>query len=207
MPVEELLKRCIQKERKAWDEFVRLYGRLVSRSVRHKLNVMNIRACRVEIEDLTQEIFLYIWEKDKLKGVSDPSCLEGWVAIVSLNFTLNYYMRKQMKDSRDTYSLEDILTSNDTVIPLEDMLDSPSLNTEKMINTKEIMDLVENEILKLPVKQRLAIKFNIYDGKKQKDIAEIMDLPISHVSTLIKRAKNRIQKGLKNVIDVKDEIF
>ncbi|MDP8299838.1 MAG: sigma-70 family RNA polymerase sigma factor [Candidatus Tantalella remota] len=202
MPVEELLKRCLRKERKAWDEFVRSYDNLVSRSVRYKLKSMNIHACGAEIEDTVQEIFLYIWEKDKLRGVSDVSCLEGWIAIVSFNFTSTCHMRRDARDIRDTHSLEEFHTCDDVSVSLGEMLESPTLNTEDMVYTNELVDLVENEVLKLPVKQRLAIKFNMYDGKKQKDIAEIMDLPISHVSTLIKRAKNSIRKGIKNIIDV-----
>ena len=63
MSTEDLIQRCVHRDGPAWDEFVRKYQGLVTRTVRYKLSRMAVRASRSEVADIVQEIFLYLWEK------------------------------------------------------------------------------------------------------------------------------------------------
>ena len=57
--------------------------------------------------------------------------------------------------------------------------------------------VLKREISKLEYKEQLALKFNLYEGKKQKDIAKIMNLPKGTIASLISRAKHRLRENLK----------
>jgi RNA polymerase sigma-70 factor (ECF subfamily) len=196
MTTEQLIKKCIERDCRAWDEFIRLYQGLVVKSVRYKLKKLNLNLPRSEFCDIVQEIFLYIWEKDKLSGVKDASCVEAWLAMVSVNRTFNYCKNKAFRRERNAISLDEELCPDNPGISLGSVLSSDKLSTMKSLESGEIREAVEREMSKLDHRQQLALKFNLYEGKTQKDIAEIMHVPENTVASLISRGKKRLKKGL-----------
>lgn len=199
MTVQELLQRCINKDSGAWDEFIRRYRSVVLRSVLYKLDKLGGRLPKNEALDIVQEIFLSIWEKDRLAGVKDTAALKNWLVIVSLNFTSSYFRKNKLR-IKETLSLDEGLSPSMPEVKLGDIIPSLKLNTAKALERNELKDLLEKEISLLNYRQQLVLKFNIYDGKKQKDIAKIMNLPEGTVATLMSRAKNQLKERLKNVL-------
>ena len=197
----ELLRKCVQKDRKAWDEFFKRYESLVIRSVRYKLKKLNFRASPEEYRDIVQEIFTSIWEKDKLSKVKNPDCLKGWLAIVALNYTFNYCSRKAFKKAKNTLSLDEGLTEENPGLCLSNIIPSRKLNTEKTLEANELNRIISSEISKLVPRQQLALKLNILDGKKQKDISSIMNIPEGTVATLISRAKKQLKANLQKILN------
>ncbi len=189
MTTEVLLKQCVDRDLTAWDKFACLYNPLVIKSVRYKLGKMNVRVSKSEYRDIAQEIFLFIWEKEKLSGVRDPKCLKSWLIIFSLNFTSNY-CRKMLKKSEDTFSFDD------TLVP------SFKFTPTKMLESKELGNIIKEKIAEFDNTQQLALKLHIYHNKKQKDIAGIMNLPIGTVSTLLRRGKSILRERLRDTLDI-----
>lgn len=203
MITEELFEKCVNKDPEAWDEFVKRYKYLVTRSVKYKLYKLGVRFLRDEILDIVQEIFLFIWEKDKLQKVKNLKCLRAWLAIVSINFTSDYCKKSTFSHAKNTLLLnENTFFENPEITP-ELFISSPELNTAKMLESNELWRALGKEMSKLRPQQQLALKFNIYEGKKQKEIARIMNIPLNTVSTLIKRAKMHLRKNLKEAFEKK----
>ncbi len=200
MSPEELLKKCVNKDKNAWDEFIRRYSGLVTRSVKYKLNKLNVKVDRSEFQDIVQEIFLSIWEKDKLAEIKNTSNLKGWLVITSINRTSNYCRDHVYKRAKNTLSLDSGPSADIPGLKLGDVIPSPGLNTAKMLEAAEIERLLKEAINKLEYRQRLALKFNLYDGKKQKEIARIMHIPQGTVGYLIMNAKKNIRKKLKEFL-------
>ena len=190
MHADKLVKKCIGSDYLAWNEFVRLYEGLVYRSVRCKLNRINAYAMQSDIHDIVQEIFIMLWEKNKLSMLRDIKRLKAWLVKVSTNSTVNY-CRKVFKITKRTSSLDKTLT-DDASYTLAAIIPCNKSNGLETIEAKEFQDILEREISKLNHKQRQAFKLNVYDCKKQRDIAEIMDIPAGTVSTLVSRAKRQV---------------
>ncbi|MEA3488921.1 MAG: RNA polymerase sigma factor [Candidatus Omnitrophota bacterium] len=199
MTVKELLQKCVDRDRDAWDEFVRRYRSVVARSVQYKLKNMNASMKRGEYLDIVQEIFLLIWEKGRLSKVKNANCIRGWLAIVSMNVTSNYCRKQILESGGRLFSLDGNPLLEEQGAIMRDVLPSGRLDTKKMLESGELKSAIDREIAKLGTKQRLALKFNIYDGKSQKDIAEIMNIPGGTVATLIKRAKERLRHRLRDI--------
>ncbi len=197
-----MLNRCINKDRRAWDEFIRQYEGLVAKSVRYKLSKLRARVPRDQVVDIVQEIFLAIWEKNKLAGVKSPSTLKSWLAMVSLNFTTNYCELRSVRDTGGTLSLDANLFPENPGTTLGCLIPAEKLNTQKTLEANELRAMVDEEISKLDHRQQLVLKFNIFEEKTQKDISEIMDLPEGTVATLIRRGKQRLKDKLKKKIDL-----
>ena len=202
MTDEELLQKCIDKDRAAWNEFVRRFSSLVTRSVRYKLNRMDRHLSKNETLDIVQEIFLLIWKKNKLRGVKNTACLKSWLAIVSINLSVNYCRRNVFKTAKNTLSLDENPLAGTSGMPLGFMIPSSKLNTAKTLRSNELSGILDKEISKLGYRQQLVLKLNIYHGKKQKDIAEIMNIPTGTVATLIRRAKDKLRKNLGNALEI-----
>ena len=198
MTTEQLIKRCIKKDRGAWDEFIKRYQGLVARSVRYKLRRLNLNLPKGEFCDIVQEVFLFIWEKDKLVGINDTVCIRAWLAMVSVNRTFNYCKNKSFRLERDAYSLDEEISQDKPGITLGSILASDKLSTEKSLESREISRAIEREISKLNHKQQLALKLNLYEEKTQRDIAAIMNIPKNTVATLIRRAKNQLKESLRD---------
>ena len=201
MTAKELLRGCIDRDAAAWDEFVRRYGGLVTRSVRYKLNKLGRHLPKNETRDIVQEIFLSIWEKGKLSGVKNTVSLKSWLVIVSLNATSNYCRRHVFK-AGGTLSLDESPFPGSPDAKLGSMIPSPKFNTAKMLEENELKSILKKEISKLEYRKQLALKLNIYDGKKQKDVAQIMNIPEGTAATLISRAKSQLRRSLKDILDM-----
>ncbi len=202
MTTGELLKKCIDKDKSAWDEFIRRYRPLVLRSARYKLNILNRPFLKTRIlEDIVQEVFFTIWQKDKLKGLRDASCVKSWLVIVTINTASNYCRKNIFNPERNTFSMHEEPSSDMAGLSPEASISSVKLDTGKMLEANELKSLLDKEISKLSDKEQLALKFNIYEGKKQKDIARIMNVPEGTVATLISRAKLQLKEKLKSFIE------
>jgi len=202
MTDKDLITKCINKDLHAWHLFCKQYNPLVTKTIKYKTYKLGLKIEKNEILDISQEIFLLIWEKNKLATIKDVKCLKSWLVIVTLNTTSNYCRKNIFKIDKITSSLFKTYTSEDkNTKTLESIISCPKFNTSKIIENNEISNLLNTEISKLNYKQQLAITFNLYEGKTQKDIAKIMNIPKGTVATLIKRAKQHLRNKLKDTLD------
>jgi len=196
MNSDRLIKKCIGKDALAWNEFVRLYEGLVCRSVRNKLSGINVYLLQSEMNDIVQEIFIMLWEKDKLSTLRDVKHLKRWLVKVSVNSTISY-CRRIFKITSKTRSLDKGL-ADDNPHTLTSIIPCNKFNASRLIEKMEVQETLEKEMSRLTRRQRQALRLNVYECKKQKDIARIMSIPAGSVSTLISRAKRQVCKAVEN---------
>lgn len=191
MTTEELVERCISRDKLAWNEFVHRYEGLVKRAVYYKLNKMNSKLLRSEADDIVQEVFLMLWRDNKLTKLKKLSSLEGWMVIVTINKTINYCKRR-WKDQQRTRSLNQSLAEDG--FTLENIIPSRAFDPSKALAVKEMVEGVRQGIKMLKERERRALELNLYDSKRQADIAKVMDIPLGTVASLIGRAKNKVRE-------------
>jgi len=199
MSPEELLSKCVDYNHTAWNIFIKRYKTLITKSVRYKLAALGVTFSKNESNDIVQQIFFELWEKNKLKKVRNAVCLEKWLTIVSVNITLNYCKEKTFRDSRKIISFEKKLCRDNSIsekVLISAFLPDEKFNSARILESHETREIIKREISKLEYRQQLVLKFNLYHGKTQKDIAEIMNIPGGTVASLIKRAKELLRKNL-----------
>ncbi len=196
MITKELLEKCITKDVSAWNEFAHLSGNLVLKSVRYKLNKMGLKLPKSDIQDIVQDIFLSIWENNKLSKINDVKCLKGWLAIVSINMTLNYCRKNIFSRKYKTVSLDKQIFDEGSSVRYGDIIPSVKNDTAKTLQNKEFRKTLEKELSKFRPEQRLILKLNLYDGKTHKDIGKIMNIPEGTVAATISRVRKKIRKNL-----------
>ncbi|HNX91827.1 MAG TPA: sigma-70 family RNA polymerase sigma factor [Candidatus Omnitrophota bacterium] len=198
MDTLDLIKRCTQKNHEAWDEFIERYRSVVVRGVRFKLNKIGKDVFKGDYDDIVQEIFMFLWEDDRISSIKDAACLESWLVMVSMNFTQNYVRRvaNRTRELSVPLSAEISTGAKGDMLLLEDILPCSRNNLPKNIEDREIGRIISDNVEKLEYKQKLAFKLNMYERKTHEDISDIMSLPRNTVSTLIRRAKGHVRENL-----------
>ncbi len=183
MDIQKLVERCILGDRPAWEEFIKRFSGLLYFSAAARLKRNSFVFNKQDIEDIVQGIFVEILEKGRLSEVRDRKKIKAWLSIMAQTRALNY-MRK--KKERLLYKEEFYRFDN-----IEADL-APQLE-------EEIAKKVESLIEGLGVRDKLILKLDMIHGKKHKEIARFMNIPINTVSTIIARRKKALKERLKDL--------
>ena len=162
-----------------------------------KYHVKVIRTCTgfvhsgADAEDIAQEVFIEVFRSvDSFRG---ESALSTWIYRIAVNKSLNF-LRSVAR--RKVFSF---LTGNDdkdSAGITHEPASQENSPEELMIRSDQARTL-EKALASLPEKQRTAFVLNKYEDMAYKEIAEIMDISLGSVESLIFRAKQNLQKKLK----------
>jgi RNA polymerase sigma-70 factor (ECF subfamily) len=145
---------------------------------------------KADAEDLAQDVFLEVYRTgEKFRG----DCkLSTWLYRIATNRSLN--LVRNNKHRRFFQSIEETFTGNRAIEVSNNKSDQPDHN----ITDQQRADLLHMAIDKLPEKQRVAFILNKYEDLRYQEIAEVMDISLASVESLIHRAKKNLQEQLLN---------
>ncbi|WFB62402.1 sigma-70 family RNA polymerase sigma factor [Sphingobacterium sp. WM] len=134
-------------------------------------------------QDILHDLFLSVWKnKDRLAEIKSlPAYLYS-----SCRYLIMANYRKKILKEVPAYNL-DQLDVLDESVPLEDRL-----------HYRYIIDLVEEEIERLPEKCQAVFKLSRYEYLSNKEIAERMNIAESTVEKHINKAISRLKVLTKN---------
>ncbi|MBN1199362.1 MAG: sigma-70 family RNA polymerase sigma factor [Bacteroidales bacterium] len=186
MTDRELVQGIIHHDQAAFKELVETNQQLVIRtcySLVHELE---------DARDLAQEVFIEI-----LKSASSfrgNAKLSSWIYRIAINKSLNHLKRSRRREALALFSLQD----HQHRINGEEMVDQNSYSeVDQTMEEKELKQALHTAINRLPVNQKIAFTLHNYEELPYKEIAEVMDLSVSSVESLIHRAKQNLQKRLR----------
>lgn len=181
MELDQLIKSCAKKNRRAREELYHKYEK--------KLFQVCLKYCRSreEAEDHLHDVFIEIFES--IKKYNGRGSFEGWMKRIAINMAIDKYRKKR------TYSLkhEKIQVLSEDVTIAADELPA---------SIEDIMIL----IMQLPDQYRLV--FNLYqlDGYSHKEIAHMLNISEGTSKSNLHRAKIKLKEkveALKNLGAIK----
>jgi RNA polymerase sigma-70 factor, ECF subfamily len=144
-----------------------------------------------DARDIAQEVFIDVLTNlHRFKGNSG---LSTWIYRITVNRSLNYLRSRKRRLEHLTYS--DDLGDHGK----EDRLgtiDTSQKNPSEILEQKEQSRILHDAIRSLPDKQQAVFNLAEYDDLSYKEIAEIMQVSISSVESLLFRARKNLQKKL-----------
>lgn len=145
-----------------------------------------------EAEDLTQEIFIQVYQS--LKSFKGRSAFSTWIYRIAVNASLNR-IRKNSRN-RILDRIDSVFVAGkekEIILPVYENEDPESIliRLEKSKWVQEALD-------SLPENQRTAIVLSKYDDLSQKEIAEVMNLTEGAVESLMQRAKSNLRAKLSS---------
>jgi RNA polymerase sigma factor (sigma-70 family) len=144
MDDRDFVKRCAAGEKKAQDEFLARFSRLIYGYIHATLKSKGFRGDPETADELFQEVIVLLFKDDSeklraFKGINNCS-LASWLRVVTVNFTLNYIRKKHPisleEESEDGLMLKDI-------IPADAPLASASLaRKEQLISLQDCIQVL-----------------------------------------------------------------
>jgi RNA polymerase sigma-70 factor, ECF subfamily len=134
-------------------------------------------------EDIVQDAFLKLWEDPGKWQPGRNTKFTTWFYRVVVNLCLD--VQKKMRPVR-----------LDEEMPL---LDERETADEAMMRIEQ-QRILEREISALPERQRIALNLCFDEGLSNQEAAEVMDLNIKALQSLVMRAKTTLKKRMKTYL-------
>jgi len=96
----ELIKGCLDKQKKTWDIFVQKYSKLIYWAIRKRLAHSGFQFNQDDVGEIFQEVFLSILNSDKLRQIKNPKTITGWLVVISSNKAVDFMRGKIRRDQR-----------------------------------------------------------------------------------------------------------
>lgn len=161
----------------------------------HKRNVFNLALQYVqhleEAEEITQDVFMAVHKS--IHHFKEESKLGTWVYRITINKSLDFIKAKKRKKRFGIFTSIFFENSND-VKHEKPTFDHPGVQLEN----KEAIEKIFLHLNQLPEKQKTALILSKIEQKPQAEIAEIMNLSVKAVESLLQRAKKTLANKLSN---------
>lgn len=136
---------------------------------------------RCEAEDLTSEIFMKIVKNFDSFHEKEGANILSWIMQITRNSLIDYYRKKKIN-----------------IEPLDNIEKVELVTLEEKIDQKMQLELVFAALNKLPERQREIALLRFEVGLSNQEIAELLGLEISTVSSTITRIRQFLNLNLQN---------
>jgi RNA polymerase sigma-70 factor (ECF subfamily) len=143
-----------------------------------------------EIEDLIQEVFIKAF--NSLKNYNQEYAFSTWIYRIAINNTIDYLRKKKI----ETFSI-DSEGDDDEDRPKFEIPDT-SYSADANIILEQRQQIINDAINSLPEKYKKVIELRHKEELSYEEISEILGLPIGTVKAHLFRARELLNKYLKD---------
>ncbi|SDN80397.1 RNA polymerase sigma factor SigW [Bacillus sp. OK048] len=183
--IKKRIKQVIKGDQDAFAEIVEIYSNSI-----YQLGYRML-GNRHEAEDIAQEAFIRAYVN--IKSFNQDLKFSTWLFRIATNLCIDR-IRKKKPD----YYL-DAEVSGTEGLTMYSQLSSNSPLPETELESLELQDTVQKEILKLPEKYRSVIVLKYIEELSLNEISEILDMPLGTVKTRIHRGREALRQQLRYV--------
>ncbi len=159
----------------------------------HKQKVINVcyrfAGSQEDADDLAQETFVEVHRS--VAGFREEASLSTWIYRIAIAKSLDFIRKRDRKKRGGV--LSKLLRLNDTDVELPAPASS---GPDHQLENAERRRILQAALDELPKNQRVAFVLSKYDGLSYKEIAEILEVSLSSVESLIHRARKNLQRKL-----------
>jgi RNA polymerase sigma-70 factor (ECF subfamily) len=142
-----------------------------------------------DAEDIAQDVFIEVFRS--VQNFRGESKISTWLYRIAVNRSLNHI--RDNKKRKWFQSFEDLVKEKNVHLQHQ-VSESPVVELENL----QRANILHEAIGSLPENQKTAFTLNKYEDLSYREIAEIMDVSVASVESLIHRAKTGLQKKLYN---------
>lgn len=181
-----LLLRVKKRDQGAFSELYDRYSPLVYSMV------LRIVKATDEAEDLTQEIFLQIWNKAEMFA-QDKGSVYTWVVTIARRKAIDRLRSKEMINKGQSLDVDD----NFIALPDTAYMANPLHATI----TGEQESLMRNGLAQLSAEQRTILELSYYEGYTQEQISKKLNVPLGTVKTRMRTGLMKLRDNLQGRIE------
>ncbi|MFS0784259.1 RNA polymerase sigma factor SigW [Bacillus sp. 1P06AnD] len=183
--VKQRIKDVLKGDHNAFGEVVEIYKDKVFQLCYRMLGN------RHEAEDMAQEAFVRAFVN--IHSFNIKRKFSTWLYRIATNLCIDR-IRKKKPD----YYLDAEIAGAEG-LNMYSQVASDTKMPEDEVESLELQDRIQKEILKLPEKYRTVIVLKYIEELSLKEIGEILDLPIGTIKTRIHRGREALRKQLSNL--------
>ncbi|PAE34577.1 RNA polymerase sigma factor SigW [Neobacillus sp. YX16] len=183
--IKKRIKQVIKGDQDAFAEIVEIYSNSIFQLGYRMLGN------RHEAEDIAQEAFIRAYVN--IKSFNQDLKFSTWLFRIATNLCIDR-IRKKKPD----YYLDAEVSGTDG-LTMYSQLSSNSPLPENELESLELQETVQKEILKLPEKYRSVIVLKYMEELSLNEISEILDMPLGTVKTRIHRGREALRQQLRYV--------
>jgi RNA polymerase sigma-70 factor (ECF subfamily) len=136
-------------------------------------------------EEITQDVFLRIWEKAATYRVEQGKVIT-WIVTITRNRAIDLYRRRRIRPENNPLVWEELT-------PLER---SDGTNIEAEVDSSLMRTSIRTALASLPAEQRQALSLAFFRGYSHSEIAENLQEPIGTIKTRIRLAMQKLRHYL-----------
>lgn len=133
-----------------------------------------------EAEDVVQEAYLKLWVRPQIWDADKGAKFTTWFYRVVTNLAIDHARKR--KNTKGSDALERIMDK--------------TAGQQEVLEEQQKQQMLEEAIGNLPERQKVALNLCFYEGLSNKDAAQVMDVNIKALESLLMRAK----RGLKDIL-------
>ena len=142
-----------------------------------------------QAEDITQDVFVTVFKS--IMGFNEKSALSTWIYRITVNKCLDYL---RSRHARQKGGLFNVLFNKEATVQATDFT-HPGIIAENREKAAYLFTAIKT----LPENQQTAFVLVHVEELPQKEVAEIMNLSVKAVESLLQRAKGNLRKWLGEV--------
>jgi RNA polymerase sigma factor (sigma-70 family) len=169
----------------AFEQLIERHQALVAGTVARMLG------SNADVEDIAQQVFIRVW-KSAGRYVARAK-FTTWLLKITRNLVFN-----EMRRAKRHPHLPVQLESEAEEIPLKDEATSAP---DAMLLEAELQTAIEKAISLLPDTQRMALVLRRYEDLSYEEIADVLDLSVPAVKSLLFRARSELRERLRSYLE------
>jgi RNA polymerase sigma-70 factor, ECF subfamily len=142
-----------------------------------------------EAEDISQEVFMKIYRS--LKTFRRDAKMSSWLHQITVNASIDSIRRKSVRRAKSGSELDNVETEENLVASGAHNLD-PVRSTESI----QIQNRITQALQKISPRERVVFVMCHYNGLKLKETAEILDVTLGTVKSLLFSAIKKLRKEI-----------
>ena len=143
-----------------------------------------------DAEDIAQEVFIEVFRS--IHKFRSDAKISTWLYRIAVNRSLNFIRDNKKRKWFGSFEDSDEAKNNQLQNIKTDRNDQPEFQLEN----SERAVMLHKTIDSLPQNQKIAFTLSKYEELSYQEIADVMNLSISSVESLLHRAKKNLQKKL-----------
>jgi RNA polymerase sigma-70 factor, ECF subfamily len=185
---EQLVEVVLRAQKGSFEDFQKLYD-LYAKAIYNF--VWKMVGSAEDAEDLTQETFLKV--HSELRTLRDPSQFRFWLYRIARN---EVYQRLRRKQRSSEVSIDDEEISYYNFLPD----DSPDLDPERQVLSRELQDVIGKALRDLPVKYRDVFVLAVFQNMSYEEITRVVGRSLLSVKTDIYRARLAVKEAVNKYL-------
>ncbi|GIN59019.1 RNA polymerase sigma factor SigW [Lederbergia ruris] len=183
--INQRIKEVLKGDREAFGEIVELFKDKVFQLCYRMLGN------RHEAEDIAQEAFVRAYIN--IHSFDQKKKFSTWLYRIATNLCIDR-IRKKKPD----YFLDAEVAGTEG-LTMYSQIAAEGKSPDSEVETLELQELVQREIMRLPDKYRIVVLLRYIDDLSLNEISEVLEMPLGTVKTRIYRAREALRKQLNNL--------